>query len=140
MPPPGSSPPSTRRSTRSSTPPASSAGAKDTRMSSGFRITQRSVATSSLAGLQAALARLQETQTKLSSGKAIQRPSDSPTGTMVSLRLRADVDRYDQLDRNAADGLCRLGTTDNALTDGLSTLRDVRNLVVQGSNASLSAS
>ena len=109
-------------------------------MSSGFRITQRSVATSSLAGLQAALARLQETQTKLSSGKAIQRPSDSPTGTMVSLRLRADVDRYDQLDRNAADGLGRLGTTDNALTDGLSTLRDVRNLVVQGSNASLSAS
>src|SRR5205807_3404231 len=108
-------------------------------MSSAFRITQRSVANTSLAGLQANLARLQETQTKLSSGQAIQRPSDSPTGTMAALRLRADVDRYDQLDRNAADGLARLGTADNALTDGLSNLREVRDIVVQGTNASLSA-
>jgi flagellar hook-associated protein 3 FlgL len=108
-------------------------------MSSAFRITQRSIATSSLAGLQGSLARLQATQSKLSSGKAISRPSDSPTGTMAALRLRTDLDRYDQLDRNAADGLARLGTADNALTDGLSNLREVRNLVVQGSNASLSA-
>src|SRR2546425_1255604 len=108
-------------------------------MSSAFRITQRSLATASLAGLQASLARLQETQTRLSSGKAIQRPSASPTGTMAALRLQADVDRYDQLDRNAADGLARLGTADNALTDGLATLREVRDAVVQGTNASLSA-
>ena len=104
-------------------------------MSSAFRITQRSIATSSLAGLQANLARLQATQAKLSSGKSISRPSDSPTGTMSALRLRTDIDRYDQLDRNAADGLARLGTTDNALTDGLSTLREARNLVVQGTTA-----
>lgn len=108
-------------------------------MSSAFRITHRSISTSSLAGLQANLARLQATQSKLSSGKAISRPSDSPTGTMAALRLRTDLDRYDQLDRNAADGLARLGTADHALTDGLSTLREVRDLVVQGSNAALSA-
>jgi flagellar hook-associated protein 3 FlgL len=108
-------------------------------MTTAFRVTHRSIATSSLAGLQADLARLQATQTRLSSGKAISRPSDSPTGTMAALRLRADVDRYDQLDRNAADGLARLGTADNALTDGLANLRSVRDIVVQGSNASLSA-
>ncbi|HVW32750.1 MAG TPA: flagellar hook-associated protein FlgL [Acidimicrobiia bacterium] len=107
-------------------------------MSSAFRITSRGLATTSLAGLQANLQRLQDTQAKLSSGKAIQRPSDSPTGTMAALRLRADVDRYDQLDRNAADGLARLGTADNALTDGLATLREVRNAVVNGTNASMS--
>jgi flagellar hook-associated protein 3 FlgL len=107
-------------------------------MSSAFRITQRSIGTSSLAGLQANLARLQATQAKLSSGKSISRPSDSPTGTMSALRLRADIDRYDQLDRNAADGLARLGSTDHALTDGLSTLREARDLVVQGTNASMS--
>jgi flagellar hook-associated protein 3 FlgL len=108
-------------------------------MSSAFRITQRSIGTSSLAGLQASLARLQATQAKLSSGKTISRPSDSPTGTMSALKLRTDIDRYDQLDRNASDGLARLGTTDNALTDGLSTLREARNLVVQGTNASMSS-
>jgi len=108
-------------------------------MSSAFRITQRSIGTSSLAGLQANLARLQATQSKLSSGKAISRPSDSPTGTMSALRLRTDIDRYDQLDRNAADGLARLGTTDNALTDGLANLREVRDAILQGANASMSA-
>jgi flagellar hook-associated protein 3 FlgL len=100
-------------------------------MSSAFRITQRS--------LQANLARLQQTQARLSSGRAIQRPSDSPTGTMAALRLRTDLDRYTQLDRNAEDGKARLGTADNALTDGLALLREVRDTVLQGANSSLSA-
>jgi flagellar hook-associated protein 3 FlgL len=107
-------------------------------MSSAFRITQRSLSTSTLAGLQANLARLQETQARLSSGRAISRPSDSPTGTMAALRLRSDLDRYTQLDRNAEDGKARLGTADNALTDGLSILREARDAVVQGANGSLS--
>jgi flagellar hook-associated protein 3 FlgL len=107
-------------------------------MSSAFRITQRSLSHSTLAGLQANLARLQETQARLSSGRAIQRPSDSPTGTMAALRLRTDLDRYTQLDRNAEDGKARLGTTDHALTDGLAILREVRDAVLQGANGALS--
>jgi flagellar hook-associated protein 3 FlgL len=106
-------------------------------MSSAYRITQNSLATSTLANLQATLGRLQETQARLSSGKAIQRPSDSPTGTMAALKLRTDIDRYTQLDRNAEDGKARLGVADNALSDGLSTLRDVRDALLQGANASL---
>ena len=108
-------------------------------MSSAFRITQRSLTQSTVAGLQANLARLQATQAKLSSGRAIQRPSDSPTGTMAALRLRSDLDRYTQLDRNADDGKARLGTADNALTDGLALLREARDIALQGANGSLSA-
>jgi len=108
-------------------------------MSSAFRITERSLSTSALAGLQATLSQLQDTQAKLSSGKAISRPSDSPSGTMNALRLRAGIDRADQLDRNASDGLARLGMTDTALQDGLSTLRSVRNAAVSGNNAAMSA-
>jgi len=108
-------------------------------MSSAFRITQRSMSQTSLAGLQANLARLQATQAKLSSGRAISRPSDSPTGTMAALRLRTDLDRLTQLDRNADDGKARLGTADNALTDGLAILREARDAVLQGANGSLSA-
>lgn len=107
-------------------------------MSSAFRITQRSLTQTSLAGLQANLARFQATQARLSSGRAIQRPSDSPTGTMAALRLRSDVARYSQLDRNADDGLARLGTTDNALQDGLSVLRRARDAVLTGANAATS--
>jgi flagellar hook-associated protein 3 FlgL len=107
-------------------------------MSSAFRITQRSMSQTSLAGLQANLARLQATQAKLSSGRSISRPSDSPTGTMAALRLRSDLDRLAQLDRNADDGKARLGTADNALTDGLAILREARDAVLQGANGSLS--
>jgi flagellar hook-associated protein 3 FlgL len=107
-------------------------------MSSAFRITQRSLSTSTLAGLQANLSRLQDTQARLSSGRAIQRPSDSPTGTMAALRLRTDLSRYEQLDRNGQDGLARLGTADHALTDGLSVLREARDAVLQGANGALS--
>ena len=106
-------------------------------MSSAFRITQRSLSNSSLAGLQANLARMQATQERLSSGRAIGRPSDSPAGTMAALRLRADLNRYTQLDRNADDGMARLGTADNALTDGLAILREARDAVLQGANGSL---
>jgi flagellar hook-associated protein 3 FlgL len=106
-------------------------------MSSAFRITQRSLSNSTLAGLQANLARLQATQARLSSGRAISRPSDSPTGTMAALRLRADLNRYAQLDRNADDGMARLGTADNALTDGLSILREARDALLQGANGAL---
>ena len=108
-------------------------------MSSAFRITQRSLSQTTLAGLQSNLARLQATQARLSSGRAISRPSDSPTGTMAALRLRSDLDRLSQLDRNADDGLARLGTADNALTDGLSILREARDVVLLGANGSLSA-
>jgi flagellar hook-associated protein 3 FlgL len=58
---------------------------------------------------------------------------------MAALRLRTDLDRYTQLDRNADDGKARLGTTDNALTDGLAVLREARDAVLLGANGSLSA-
>jgi flagellar hook-associated protein 3 FlgL len=109
-------------------------------MSSAFRITQRSLSNANLAGLQANLARIQSTQARLSSGRAINRPSDSPTGTMAALRLRSDLNRYTQFDRNADDGKARLGTADNALTDGLAILREVRDAVLQGANGSLGPS
>ena len=48
-------------------------------MSSPFRITQRSLTTTTMAGLQGNLARMQRLQEQLSSGKAVNRPSDSPS-------------------------------------------------------------
>ena len=47
-----------------------------------MRVTQHSIATSSLANLQANLGRLSELQEQMTSGKVINRPSDSPTGTV----------------------------------------------------------
>ena len=105
-------------------------------MSYPFRITQRSLTSTSLAGLQGNLARMQRLQEQLSSGKAVNRPSDSPSGAVNALRYRADIRRNEQLSRNASDGIAWLGQADTSLTDGLSLIRRVRDLVLQGVNAS----
>lgn len=104
-------------------------------MSAAQRVTQRTMSDRVGRNLQrnsAAMARLQE---QLSSGKLISKPSDSPTGTVSALRLRADIRRADQYKRNADDGIGWLGTADNTLTDMLDTVRRVRDLTLQAGNA-----
>lgn len=101
-------------------------------MSLNLRVTQRSIADRSLQGLQGNLDRLQQIQERLSSGKEINRPSDSPVGTVSAMQLRSEQSRLTQYGRNSQDGLGWLGTADNALTSMLGDIRRLRELAVQG--------
>jgi flagellar hook-associated protein 3 FlgL len=103
------------------------------------RITQQTITSSVLNNLQGNLGRMQKLQEQLSSGRAIQKPSDSPTGTVSALRLRSDIRRSEQMVRNADDGLGWLGTADTALTQSLDVVRRVRELALRGANGSASA-
>ncbi len=69
------------------------------------RITQRLMTERSLSSLQLGLGRLADTQEKLSTGRAINRPSDSPTLTNDAMRLRAQISADAQYVRNAQDGV-----------------------------------
>jgi flagellar hook-associated protein 3 FlgL len=109
-------------------------------MSSSFRITQRTMSAGVMSNLQGNLGRMQQLQEQLSSGKAISKPSDSPTDTVSALRYRADIRRSEQLARNAQDGLGWLGTADNTLTSSLSVVQRARELVLQGGTATSGAS
>jgi len=104
---------------------------------SSYRITQRSLSQGTLANLQTNLARFQRLQEQLSSGRSITRPSDSPTGTVSSLRLRAESRRSEQLLRNALDGMGWLATADTALTEGLGLVRRARDLALSGANGAI---
>ena len=103
-------------------------------MTNAFRITQRTVTTTMLNGLQSNLGRLQKLQEQLSSGKQVSRPSDSPVKTVESLQFRSNIRRTEQYVRNADDGLAMLGTTDAALTTSLDRTARARELVLQGLN------
>jgi flagellar hook-associated protein 3 FlgL len=92
------------------------------------------------ANLQRNLSKMSRLQEQLSSGRQLSRPSDSPTGTVTALRLRADLRRGEQLSRNADDGIGWLATADTSLTQGLETLGRVRDLTLQGNNGSMSDS
>ena len=99
-----------------------------------MRITQSSIAASSLANLQASLARNAQLQEQMTSGKVINRPSDSPTGIVTVMSMKSQIASSSQYSRNAADGAAWLGTVDGTLQTVNSRLQRVRDLVLQGSS------
>jgi flagellar hook-associated protein 3 FlgL len=104
-------------------------------MALSMRVTQRSLANTTMAGLQANLARLGALQQQLSSGKLISRPSDSPSGTITAMQIRGDLRELQQYSRNADDGKGWLNTVDSALTSAVDLVHQVRALALQGMSA-----
>jgi flagellar hook-associated protein 3 FlgL len=99
-----------------------------------MRVTQHSISMSSLANVQASLNRTAKLQEQMSSGKVLNRPSDSPTGTVTSLSLRSQISAQEQYAANAQDGTAWLGTQDTALQSVNTALQRVRELTVQAAN------
>ncbi|MDP9387062.1 MAG: flagellar hook-associated protein FlgL [Actinomycetota bacterium] len=108
-------------------------------MSSASRITHRTLQQSTLRGLNGNLSRMQTLQEKLSSGREVSRPSDSPVATVSAMRLRSGLRRAEQHSRNAQDGLNWLGTADATLTSMLQVTARARELVLRAANASMGA-
>jgi flagellar hook-associated protein 3 FlgL len=102
------------------------------------RVTQNMIAGRSVASLQAGLDRLARTQERLSTGKEINRPSDSPTDATTSMKIRVQVAQTQQHVRNAQNGLGWLDVTDTTLQGMADNLRRARELALQGANASTS--
>jgi flagellar hook-associated protein 3 FlgL len=100
-----------------------------------YRTSQGTLTSSVTANMQAALARAGRTQEKLSSGKEISKPSDSPTGAAAALRYRTDIKATEQHGRNASDGLGWLGAADSALSQTLEAVSRVKELALSGSTA-----
>jgi flagellar hook-associated protein 3 FlgL len=98
------------------------------------RVTDRSIHTRVLANLQRNLAKGEKIQDQLSSGKQLNRPSDSPTGTVSSMQLRAESRANEQYVRNADDGLGWLDTLESTLSRSSNLVNRARDLAVQGLN------
>jgi flagellin-like hook-associated protein FlgL len=99
-----------------------------------MRITQRAVALTSLQGLNRNLDAVGKLQQQLTSGRLINAPSDSPTGTNRAMQTRSDQAAVAQYARNVSDAGSWLGQTDSTLQNMLDTVRRVRDLTVQGAS------
>jgi flagellar hook-associated protein 3 FlgL len=106
-------------------------------VSSASRITERSINASVMANLQGNLTALQRLQEQLSSGRQVNRPSDSPANTGSALEFRADIRRAEQYSRNADDGLGWLGTADNTLTSATEMVNRAHDLLVAAGNGAV---
>ena len=97
-----------------------------------MRITQRAVALTSLQGLNRNLDAVGKLQQQLTSGRLINAPSDSPTGTNRAMQTRGEMASVAQEARNITDGGNWLDQTDSTLQNMLDVTRKVRDLTVQG--------
>ena len=102
------------------------------------RITQSTISTTALRGLQGNLSRVQHLQQQLSSGKQISTPSDDPSGTAAAMTMRSQRAASDQYLRNIDQVNGRLGVTDTTLTTLSDRIRSVRETMVASRNGALS--
>ncbi|MEI6495049.1 MAG: flagellar hook-associated protein FlgL [Actinomycetota bacterium] len=99
-----------------------------------MRVTNSMMMKSTLRDVGQNLARLQDTQNKLSSGKQIGRPSDDPSGTTSAMSIRRELRQFDRQSSSLVDAQGWVGTADAQLTSGLDQLVRAKDLVVRAGN------
>ena len=101
------------------------------------RVTQGSITTSSLRGLQAAQARTADLQNQLATGKKLNRPSDDPAALSSSMQLRSQLRQDDRYLDTISASTERLNTADTALEDVSSMVSRAKQLMVRATSGSL---
>ncbi len=99
-----------------------------------YRITQGMLTSRSVDWLQSSLSRTAKVQEQLSTGRVLNRPSDSPTGTTSAMRLRSELNDQRQYARNAEDGSAWLNLIDSTVGGMTNDVRRARELALQGAN------
>ena len=99
-----------------------------------MRITQKAVTLTSLQGLNRNLDAFGKLQQQLTSGRLINAPSDSPTGTNKAMQTRSDQAAVEQFGRNISDADSWLSITDATLQNMLDVTRRVQFLTTQGAS------
>ena len=105
-----------------------------------LRVTPRTAQRIAISGMEANLGRMIKLQEQMATGKQINRPSDSPITTVSAMQYRSDIRRNEQFSRNANDGLNWLGIADETVTNLMTTVGRVRELVIRGKNGSMGQS
>ncbi|MFL6025000.1 MAG: flagellar hook-associated protein FlgL [Marmoricola sp.] len=99
------------------------------------RVTQNMLNQRSIGSLQTGLSRLSKLQEQMSTGRVLNRPSDSPTDTTSAMRIRSSLADVKQYARNAQDGDGWLTQIDSALTSATDEVLRARDLALQGANS-----
>jgi flagellar hook-associated protein 3 FlgL len=102
------------------------------------RVTQNLLVGTSVTSLQRQLSRLAGVQEQLSTGKVLNRPSDSPTDTTAAMRMRSAILAHGQYARNAEDGLAWSGLIDQTIGSMTDEVRRARELALQGASGAAS--
>jgi flagellar hook-associated protein 3 FlgL len=105
-----------------------------------MRVTNSMILRSSLRDLNSSLGRLQQSQTELSTGRLVRKPSDDPTKATMAMSLRTQGRVTDHRQRAAQDASGWLDTAGSTLMSGLDLLGRVKELTVQAANSGAATS
>lgn len=103
-----------------------------------MRVTNSMVVNSTLRDLNLSLSRLQDSQTDLTTGRQIRRPSDDPTGASAAMTIRNQLRRSEHQARSLDDAQAWLSSADTALVTGLEVLGSVKETAVRAANSGAS--
>ena len=104
-----------------------------------MRLTQTMLVNRSHAAVQLGLSRFAAVQEQVSTGRRLNRPSDSPTDTASAMRLRGSLKATEQYERNASDGLGRLALVDQTLFTVTDLVGRAREIALEGANTGASS-
>jgi flagellar hook-associated protein 3 FlgL len=99
-----------------------------------MRVTSSMMMRATLRDLSQGLSRLQESQTQITTNRALTRASSNPGATTSAMGIRQDIRRSEQRARSMDDAQGWLSTADGALTSGLDALARAKEIVVRAAN------
>lgn len=103
-----------------------------------MRISSVQVARNSLYGITTAYSRFDEAQSRVSTGRQLQSPSDDPSGMAQSLSFRKDLSDIEQFGRTMDQAKGFMAMTETALDSVTVLTRQARALAVQGATDGIS--
>jgi flagellar hook-associated protein 3 FlgL len=103
------------------------------------RVSTAGMHNSALAGILERSSSLQKTQQQIASGKRINSPADDPAGAVRALDIDKALAEFDQYARNSDVVTNRLTYEEQTLSDMTNLLDRVRDLTLQGANATIDA-
>jgi flagellar hook-associated protein 3 len=104
-----------------------------------FRVTQNLLNNVVLKNLNSNIQRLLDTQTQLSSGKRLTKPSDDPVGTASAMRLHTQINETVQFGRNIGSGETQLNLSDAAFDDMSDLIMRAQELAIGQANTTADA-
>jgi flagellar hook-associated protein 3 FlgL len=105
-----------------------------------IRVTEQSRLTDHVSYLQTAESQMNSIQQQLATGRKIDKPSDDPEGSSISMGYRRDITFETQMRRNIDGGVAFMNATESALSSATDVIHSARDLAVQGSNGTNSQS
>lgn len=102
------------------------------------RVTGQSMMATAQRNLSASASRMAAIQDKATSLQKISKPSDDPTGTSDSMKVRAEQARVGQYERNIENGKGWMAVIESSMTLTTGLVNRAKDLAIQGANGSQS--